>query len=194
MKLKDTCSLEEKLWTSWHNKKQRHSFANKGPSNQSCGFSSSHVWMWELNYKESWVPKNWCFWNVVLKKTLESPMYSKEIKLLCHKGNQSWIFIGKTDAEAETPILPPPDGKNWLIGKTLDARKDWRREEKGTTEDEMVGWHCQLNGQEFEQALGVGDGQGGLARYSPWGCSELDTAEWLTWTEAKMCIWMFTTE
>ena len=125
--------------------------------------------MWELNYKESWVPKNWCFWTVVLKKTLESPLDSKEIKPLYHKVNQSWIFIGRTDAEAETPVLSPPDGKNWLIGKDLDAGKDWRREEKGTTEDEMVGWHYRLNGQEFEQALGVGDGQGGLACYNPWG-------------------------
>ena len=146
--------------------------------------------MWELNYKESWVPKNWCFWTVVLKKTLESPLDRKEIQPFCHKGNQSWIFIGSNDAEAETPILSPPNGKNWLTGKDLDAGKDWRREEKGTTEDEMVGWHHRLNGQEFEQALGVGDGQGGLACYSPWGCKESDTAERLTWTEAKMCIWM----
>ena len=150
--------------------------------------------MWELNYKESWVPKNWGFWTVVLKKTLESPFDGKEIKPLYHKGNQSWIFIGRTDAEAETPILWPTDGKNWFTGKDLDAGKDWRRDEKGMTEDEMVGWHHRLNGQKFEQALAVGDGQGGLACYSPWGRRELDTAEQLTCTEAKMCIWMFITE
>ena len=121
-----------------HIKKQRHYFANKGPSSQSYGFSSSHVWMWELDYKESLAPKNWCFWTVVLEKTLESPLDSKEIQPVHPKGNQSWIFIGKTDVEAETPILWPPDLKNWLIWKDPDAGKDWRREEKGTTEDEMV--------------------------------------------------------
>ena len=150
--------------------------------------------MWELNYKESWVPKNWGFWTVVLKKTRESPLDGKEIKPLYHKGNQSWIFTGRTDAEAETPKLWPPDGKNWFTGKDLDAGKDWRRDEKGMTEDEMVGWHHRLNGQKFEQPLAVGDGQGGLACYSPWGRRELDTAEQLTCTEAKMCIWMFITE
>ena len=132
-----------------HIKKQRHYFANKGPSNQSYGFSSSHVWMWELDYKESWVLKNWCFWTVV-EKTLESPLDSKEIQLVHPKGNQSWIFIGRTDAEAETPILLPPDVKNWLICKVPDVGKDWGQEEKGTTEDEMVGWYHQLNGHEFE--------------------------------------------
>ena len=124
-----------------HIKKQRHYFANKGPSNQSYGFSSSHVWLWELDYKESWVPKNLCFWTVVLEKTTESPLDCKEIQPVHSKGNQSWIFIGTTDAEAETPVLWPPDAKNWLIWKDPDARKDWRWEEKGTTEDEMVGWH-----------------------------------------------------
>ena len=112
------------------------------------GFSSSHVWMWELDYKESWVLKNWCFWTVVL--TLESPLDCKEIQPINPKGNQSWIFIGRTDPEAETPILWPPDMKNWLIWKDPDAGKDWGQEEKGTTEDEMVGWHHQLNGHEFE--------------------------------------------
>ena len=119
--------------------KSRHYFANKGPSSQSCGFSSGHVWMWELDYKESWAPKNWCFWTMVLEKTFESPLDCKEIKPVHPKGDQSWIFIGRTDAEAETPILWPPDVKNWLIGKDPDAGKDWRREEKGTTEDEMDG-------------------------------------------------------
>ena len=124
-----------------------------------ASFSSGHVWMWELDYKENWVLKNWCFWTVVLETTLESPWDCKEIKPVNPKGNQSWIFIGRTGAEAETPILWLPDVKSWLIGKDLDAGKDWRQEEKGTTEDEMVGWHHWLDGREFEQALGVGDGQ-----------------------------------
>ena len=119
-------------------------------------------WMWELDYKESWVPKNWCFWTVVLEKTLESPLDSKEIKSVNPKGNQSWIFIGGTDDEAESPILWPLDGKNWLIGKDPDAGKDWGQEEKGMTEDEMVGWHHRLNGHGFGWTPGVGDGQGGL--------------------------------
>ena len=131
-------------------KKQRHYFANKGPSSQSHDCSSSHVQMWELDYKESWALKNWCFWTVVLEKTLESPLDCKEIHPVHSKGNQSWIFIGRTDAEAEAPILWPPDAKSWLTGKDPDAGKDWRQEEKGTTEDEMVGWHHQLDGHEFE--------------------------------------------
>ena len=121
-------------------KKQRHYFTNKGLSRQSYGFSSSRVWMWELDYKESWALKNWCFWTVVLEKTLESPLDSKEIQPVHPKGNQSSIFIGRTDAEAETPILWPPDMKNWLIWKDPDAGKDWRWEEKGMTEAEIVGW------------------------------------------------------
>ena len=132
-----------------HVKKQRHYFANKGPSSQSNGFSSSHVWMWELDYKENWVPKNWCFWAVVLEKILESPLDCKEIQPVHPKGNWSWVFIARTDAEAETPNLWPPDAKNWLIGKDPDAGKDWKLE-KGMTEDEMVGWHYRLNGHEFE--------------------------------------------
>ena len=125
-------------------------FAYKGLSSQSYGFSSSHVWMWELYYKVSWTLKNWCFWTVVLEKTLESPLDYKEIQPVHLKGNQYWIFIGRTDAEAETPIIWPPDTKNWLIGKDPDAGKDWRWKEKGMTEDEMVGWHHQLNGYELE--------------------------------------------
>ena len=113
-------------------------------------FSSSQVWMWELDYKESWAPKNWCFWTVVLEKTLGSPLDCKEIQPVHPKENQSWIFIGRTDAEAEMPILWPPDAKNWLIWKDPDAGKDWRREKKGMTEDEMVGWHHWFNGHEFE--------------------------------------------
>ena len=115
---------------------------NKGPSSESNGVSSSHVWMWELDHKESWAPKSWCFWTVVLEKTLESPLDSKEIQPVNPKGNQSWIFIGRT--EAETPIHSPPDVKNWLIGKDPDAGNDWRQEERGMTEDEMVGWHHDL--------------------------------------------------
>ena len=133
--------------------------------------------MWELDYKESWVPKNWCFWTVVLEKTLESPLDCKEIQPVNPKGNQSWIFFGRTDVEAETPIVCPPDAKNWLLGKDPDARKDWRQEEKEMTEDEMVGWHHRLNGLEFEEAPRVGDWQGNLACFSPWGCKELDMTD-----------------
>ena len=134
-----------------HIKKQRHYFADQGPPSQSYGFSSSHVWMWKLDYKENWALKNWCFWTRVLKKTLESPLDSKEIQPVHPKGNQSWIVIGRTDAEAEVPILWPPIAKNWLIWKDRDAGKDWRQEEeKGTTEDEMAGWHHWLDGHGFE--------------------------------------------
>ena len=194
--------------------------------------------MWELDHKEGWVPKNWCFPAVVLEKTLESPLtarrsnlsnikeispeYSlegrmlkllwrrlsteelillncgvgedswesldcKETKSVNPRGNPSWIFIGRTAADAETPILWPPDAKNWLIGKDPDAGKDWRQEEKGTTEDEMAGWHHWLNGHEFEQVLGVGDGQGSLACCSPWGHKESDMTEQLNWTEQVIC-------
>ena len=167
--------------TRQHIKKQKHYFANKGPSSQSFGFSSSHIWMWELDYKESQALKNWCFWTVVLEKTLESPLDCKEIQPVHPKGDQSWIFIGRTDAEAETPILWLPDAKNWLIEKDPDAGKDWRLEEKGMMEDDMVGWHSWLNGHEFEQALGVGDGQGGLACCCPWDCKG-DATDWLNWT------------
>ena len=125
------------------------------------------VWIWELDCEESWALKKWCFWTVVFEKTLESPLDCKEIKPVNPKGNQSLIFIGRTDAEAETPILWPPHAKGWLIGKDPDAGKDWKQEEKGMTEDEMVGWHH--DGHEFEQALGVGDGQGSLVCCSPWG-------------------------
>ena len=161
--------------------KKRHYFPNKGPSSPSYGFSRSHVRMWELDYKESWAPKNWCFGTVMLDKTLENPMECKEIKPVNVKENQSWIFIGRTDAEAETPVLWPLDVKNWLIWKDPDTGKDWRQEEKGTTEDEMVGWHHWLYGHEFEQALVVGKGQGSLACCSPWGRKESDMTEQLNW-------------
>ena len=134
--------------------------------------------MWELYHKESWAPKNWCFWTVVLEKTLGSPLDCKEIKLLNPKGNQSYIFIGRTDAEAEAPILWPPDVKNWHSGKDPDAGKGWRQEEKGTTEDEMLGWHHQHDWREFEQALGVDDGQGGLA------CCDKNWTQLSDWTTA----------
>ena len=139
--------------------------------------------MWELDYKEGWAPKNWCFWTVVLEKTLESPLDCKEIKPVNPKGNQSWLFIGRTDAEAETPLLWPPDMKNWLTGIDPDAGKGWRQEEREMTEDEMVGWHHQLKEHEFEQAPGIGDGQGSLSCCSPWGHKESDRTEWLNWTE-----------
>ena len=151
MKLKDACSWKRRYdQPRQHMKKERHYFANKGLSSQSYGFSSGHVWMWELGYKESWTLKNWCFWTVLLEKTFESLLDSKEIQPVHPKGNQSWLFIGRTDAEAETPVLWPPNVKNWLIWKDPDAGKDWKWEDKGTTEDEMVGWHHWLNGHEFE--------------------------------------------
>ena len=128
-----------------HIKKQNY-FANKGPSSQGYGFSSGHVWLWELDCKESWALKNWCFWTVVLEKTLESPLDCQEIQPVHPKGDQSWVFIGRTDFEAETLILWPPDAKIWLIWKDPDAGRDWGQEEQGTTEDKMVGWHHRLNG------------------------------------------------
>ena len=181
--------MSDSLWphglqhARFHIKKQRHCFANKVLSSQGYGFSSGHVWMWELDCEESWAPKNWCFWTVVLEKTLESPLDCKEIWPAHPKGDQSWVFIGRTDAEAETPILWPSDAKSWLVWKDPDAGKDWGQEEKRTTEDEMVGWHHWLHRHEFEQALGVGDRQGGLVCCSPWGHKESDMTEQLNWTE-----------
>ena len=188
MKLKDAYSLEGKM-TNLDSifKKQRYYFANKGPSSQVYGFSSGHVWMWELDCEESWAPKNWCFWTVVLEKTLESPLDRKYIQPVHPKGDQSWVFIGRSDVEAETPILWPPDAKSWLIGKDPDVGRDWGQEEKGTTEDEMVGWHHWLNGHEFGWVQGIGVGQGGLVCRSSWGGKESDTTERLNWTE-----WLFT--
>ena len=141
------------------------------------------TWMWELDHKEGWVPNNWYFQIVVLEKTLESRLDSKEIKPVNPKGNQPWIFIGRTDAEAEALILWPPDAKSSLIGKDLDPGKDWGQEEKGATEDEMVGWHHQLGGHEFKQAPGVGNGQWSLACSSPWGHKESDMTERVNWTD-----------
>ena len=142
--------LGRKVMTNIVSILQSRDFANKSPSSQSYGFSISHAWMWELDHKESWAPKNWCFWTVVLEKTLESSLNCKEIQPVHPKGNQSWIFIWRTDTEAEIPILWPPDVKNWFIREDPDAGKDWRQKEKGTTEDEMVGWHHRVNRHEFE--------------------------------------------
>ena len=143
-------------------KNERHYFADKGPSSQGFGFSCGHVWMWELDCEESWALKNWCFWTVVLEKTLESPLVCKVIKWVNPKGNQSCIVIARIDAEAEALILWPPDEKNWLIGKDPDAGKDWRQEEKGKTEDEMVGWPHWLNENEFYQTSGNSEENGNL--------------------------------
>ena len=142
-----------------------------------------HIWLWKLGYKESWAPKNWCFWTMVLEKTLESFLDCKGIQSVDPKGNQSWMFIGRTYREAENSIFWPPDAKNWLTGKDPDAGKGWKWEEKEMTEDEMVRWHHWLDGHEFEQAPGVGDGQGSLTCCSPWGRKESDTTEWLNWTD-----------
>ena len=144
--------------------------------------------MWELDYKESWVWQNWCFWTVVLEKTLESPLDCKEIQPVDPKGDQSWVFIGRTDVEAETPIFWPPDAKRWLIGKDSDAGKDLGQEEKGITEDEIVIWHHRLDGHGFGLTLGDGDGQGGLECCSSWVRKELDMTEWLNWTELNLPI------
>ena len=150
-----------------HIKKQKHHFADKCPPSQSYGYSSSHVWTWELDHKVGWGPKNWCFWTVGMEKTLEKPLDSKEVNLVNPKGNHPWIVIGKTDAEAEAPIFWPPGMKSQLTGKDSDAGKDWKQEEKGVTEDEMIGWHHWLNGLEFEPTLGDGEGQESLACCSP---------------------------
>ena len=150
-------------------------------------FSSRHAWVWELDHKEGWAPKNWCFWTVVLEKTLESHLDYKDIQPVHSKGDQSWAFIGRTDVEAETPILWPPDGKSWLIWKDPDAGKDWGQEEKGTTEKQMVGRHHRLNGHEFGWTPGVGDEQGDLACCSSWGPKKSDTTEPLNWTEYLQC-------
>ena len=163
-----------------HIQKQRHHFVNKCLSSQGYGFSSGRVWMSELDYKESWVQKNWCFWTVVLEKILESPLDCKEIQPVHPKGDQSWVFIRRTDVEGETPVLWLSDAEGWLIWKDPDAGKDWGQEEKGTTEDEMVGWHHWLSGHGFGWTPGVGDGQWGLARCGSWGH---DWATELNWTE-----------
>ena len=165
-----------------HIETQRHYFTNKSLSSQGYGFSSSHVWMWQLDCEEGWAPKNWCFWTVVLGKTLESPLDCKEIQPVHSEGDQPWDFFGRTDAEAETLVLWPPHEKRWLIGKDSDAGRDWGQEEM--TEDEMAGWLHRLNGHESEWTPGDGDGQGGLACCDSWRCKESDTTEQLNWTES----------
>ena len=167
------------LWQSYgkprqHIRKPRQYFADKGLSSQSYGLSSSQVPLWELDHKEGWVPKNWCFWIVVLEKTLETPFGSKENKPVHPKRNHPWVLIERTDAEAETPVLWPSDVKNWLIGKVPDAGKDWRWEEKRAAEGEMVGKHHRLKGHELGQTPGASEGQGGLACCSPWDCKKSD--------------------
>ena len=142
--------------------------------------------MWELDCEESWAPKNWCFWIVVLEKTLESPLDCKEIQSVHSEGDEPWDFIGRNDAKAETPVLWPPHMKSWLIGKNSDAWRDWGQEEKGTTEDEMAGWHHGLDGRESEWTPGDGDGRGGLACCDSWGREELDMTEWLNWSELML--------
>ena len=150
--------------------KSRDIICQQAPTSQNYSFSSSHVWTWELDYKESWEPKNWYFWTVLLEKTLESPLDGMEIKPVYPKGNQPWIFTGQTAAEAEAPVLWPPDVKSQSIWKDPDAGKDWGQEDRGMTEDEMVGWHHQFDGREFEQAPWGGEGQGSLVCCSLWGC------------------------
>ena len=157
----------------------------KSLSRESYGFSSGHVWMWKLDYKQSWAPKNWCFWTVVLEKTLESPLDCKKIQPVHPKGDQSLIFIGRTDAEAETPILWPPDAKNWLIWKDPDAGKDWRQEEKGTTEIGIAGWHHQLKVWVWVSSRSWW-WQGSLECCSPLGRKESDTSDRLNWTESMI--------
>ena len=163
--------------------KSRQYFANKGLSSQGCGFSCGHVWVWELDCEEGWVPNNWCFWTVVLEKTLESPLDCKEIQPVHSEGDQPWDLFGRNDAKAEAPVLWPPHAKSWLIGKDSDAGRDWGQEEKGTTEDEMAGWYHWLDGRQSEWTRGDGDGQGGLACCDSWGRKESDTTERLNWTE-----------
>ena len=189
-----SCPLTVFCPSRQHIKKQRRYFVNRGLSSQGYGFSSGHVWMWELNYKESWAQKSWCFWTVVLEKTLESLLDCKEIQPVHPKGDQSWVFIGRTDTEAETLILWPPDAKSWFIGKYPDAGKDWGQEEKGTTEDEKVGWHHWLNEHGFEWTPGVGDGQGGLSYCSSWGRKVSDMTERLNWTELIVYMYLHRTQ
>ena len=187
MKLKDACSLEGKLYQPReHIKKQRHYFVNKDPSSLGYGFSSGHIWMWELDCEESWVPKYWCFWTGCWRRLLKVPWTARRSNQSILGGDQSWVHFGRTDAKAETPVLWPLHAKSGLIGKDSDAGRDWGQEEKGMTEDEMPGWHHRLDGGESEWTpggVGQGDGQGGLACCNSWGCKKLDTTERLNWTE-----------
>ena len=144
--------------------------------------------IYTMDCEEGWAPKNWCFWTVVLEETLESPLDCKEIQPVHSEGDQPWDFFGRDDAKAETPVLWPPHAERWLIGKDSDAGRDWGQEEKGTTEDEMAGWHHWLNGHESQWTPGVGVGQGGLACCDSWGCKELDTTERLIWSDLIWCV------
>ena len=174
--------IGSKVMTNLDSILKSRDITNKSPSSQGYGFSSSHIWMWESDYKESWAQKNWYFWTMVLEKALESPLDCKEIQPVHPKGDQSWVFIARSDVEAETPILWPLDVKNWLIWKYPDAGKDWGQEEKGTTEDEMVGWHHRHDEHGFGWTPGVGVGQGGLVYCNSYGVSKSQT--WLSnWTE-----------
>ena len=146
--------------------------------------------MWELDCEESWVLKNWCFWSVVLEKTLESPLDCKEIQPVCSEGDQAWDFFGRNDTKAKTLVLWPPHVKSWLTGKDSDVGSDWGQEEKGTAEDEMAGWHHGLDGRESEWTPGVVNGPGGLEYCNSWGCKESDMTEWLNWTET-FCSWIY---
>ena len=177
--------IESTIWfnnSSWL-KSLENKFNCSKKHIQGYGFSCGQVWMWELDCEEGWEPKNWCIWTVVLEKTLESPLDCKEIQPVHSEGDQSWVFFGRNDAKAEIPGLWPPHAKNWLIGKDSDAGRDLGQEEKGTTEDEMAGWHHWLEGHESEWTPGVGDGQGGLACCDSWGWKELDMTERLNWTK-----------
>ena len=176
--------------TRQHIQKQRHYFATKVRLVKVMVFPVVMYGCERWIIKKSWVQKNWCFWTVVLEKTPESPLGCKEIQPVHPKGDQPWVFFGRTDAKAETPVLWPPHAKSWLIGKDSDAGRDWGQEEKGKTEDEMAGWHHRLDGREFEWTLGVGDGQGGLACCDSWGCKESDMTERLNWTE-YFSVWMY---
>ena len=167
---------------------QRHYFANKGPSSHGKVFPVVMFWMWELDCEEGWVPKNWCFWTVVLKKMLESPMDCKEIQSGHSKGDQSWVFFGRNDAKAETSVLWPPHAKSWLSGKDSVAGRNLGQEEKGTTENEMAGWHHRLGERGFVWTPGVGDGQGGLVCCDSWGRKKLDRIERLNWSELNWFI------
>ena len=160
---------------------QRHYFANKGSSSQGYGFSCGHVWIWELDCEESWAPKNYCFWTLMLEKTPENPLDCKEIQPVHSEGDQPWVFFWRNDAKPETPVLWPPHMKSWLIGKDSYAGRDWGQEDKGKAEDEMAGWHHRLDGHEFEWTPGVSDGQGGLAWCDSWGHKVSDMTERLKW-------------
>ena len=180
--------LGRKAMTNLDSIVRSRDITDKGPSSQSYGSSSSHIWMWELDCEESWALNNWCFWTVVLEKTLESPLDCKEIQPVHSKGEQPWDFFGRNDAKAETPVLWPPHVKSWITGKVSDDGRDWRQEEKGMTEDEVAGWHHRLDEHEFGWTPGVGDGQGGLVCCESWGHKETDTTERLNWTE-HLCNW-----